>query len=359
MTPTSLALNLPTKLFLGTYNFLVIIIGLFGNLCVLYCSVRHGAISMDDTTLAFIENLALADILISLLYYLPMLVTLVFDRWVFGSTLCWFVGFFSSHIPFLAEILVIMSIACYRVWVLKKPPDQRKLVTVTHVKVLISVIWFVVTIPVLYWAIAGAYATYSPMIYICTSSNHIPTAGTTLYNSTKVFTVVFVAVPMVIVFFTSVKIMHTICVHTLSVGVSLMPHIRSIITVNLICWAFLVSYVPIFVMIVLKSTGQYVPLWFGLFQTYAKSVHVIINPFIYVATNSRFRHFVLNKLRRREEERSVDTVGQEGHPLYDPNQSTSTPHAPPSPAPPSPPSPPSLPALLPPPESRSKISTSV
>ena len=286
---------------------------------------------MDDTTLAFIENLALADILISLLYYFPMMVTLVFGRWVFGSGLCWFVGFFSSHIPFLAEILVIMCIACYRVWVLKKPPERRKLVTVTHVKILISVIWFTVTIPVLYWAAAGAYATYSPAILVCTSSNHMPTAGHTLYTSTKVFTVIFVAMPMIIVFFTSVKIMHTICVHTLSVGVSLMPHIRSIITVNLICWAFLVSYVPIFIMIVLKSSGQFVPIWFGLFQTYAKSVHVVINPFIYVATNSRFRHFVLSKLRREGEERSVDTVGQEGHPLYDPNRSSSTPQPPLSP----------------------------
>jgi len=332
MSPPVLTLTLTAKLLLGIYNFLVIIIGLFGNLCVLYCSVRHGAISMDDTTLVFIENLALADMLISLLYYFPMLVTLVFGQWMFGPGLCWFVGFFGSHIPFLAEILVIMSIAVYRVWVLKKSPERRKLVTVTHVKVLISFIWVLVTIPVLYWAVAGAYATFSPRILVCTSSNHIPTAGKALYTSTKVFTIIFVAVPMIIVFFTSVKIMHTICIHTLSAGVSLMPHIRSIITVNLICWAFLVSYAPIFVMIILKSSGQSVPIWFGLFQTYAKSVHVIINPFIYVATNSRFRHFVLNMLRHKEQERSVDTVGQEGHPLYDPNQSSSTP-PPPQPPP--------------------------
>lgn len=280
---------------------------------------------MDDTTLVFIENLALADILITVLYYFPMFLTLVFDRWVFGSGLCWFVGFFSSHVPFLAEILVIVSIAVYRVWVLKKPPETRKLVTVTHVKVLISAIWFVVTIPVLYWVGAGAYAFYNPRILVCASSNHTPT-DSILYTSTKIFTVIFVAVPMVIVFFTSVKIMHTICVHTLSVGISLMPHIRSIITVNLICWTFLFSYSPIFVMIVVKSSGRSPPVWFGLFQVFAKSVHVIINPFIYVATNTRFRHFVLMKLKREEVERSVDTVGQEGNPLYDPNLAASLPH---------------------------------
>jgi hypothetical protein len=116
-----------------------------------------------------------------------------------------------------------------------------------------------------------------------------------------------------------------------------MPHIRSIITVNLICWAFLVSYVPIFVMIVLKSSGRTVPIWFGLFQTYAKSVHVVINPFIYVATNTRFRHFVLSKLRGREEERSEDTIGQEGDALCDQNQPSSSPQL--TPHPPSRPSP--------------------
>lgn len=253
---------------------------------------------MDNTTLAFIENLALADCLITLLYYFPMLVTLLAGRWVFGRGLCWFVGFFSSHIPFLAEILVIMSISVYRVWVLKKPPDERKHVTVTHVKVLISAIWFLVPVPVIYWSLAGAYATYSPKLLICTSSNHSPKDS--LYTSTKVFTVIFVAVPMVMVFVTSLKIMHTICVHTWSVGASMMPHIRSVVTVNLICWAFLVSYVPIFALIILKSSEVTVPVWFGLFQVYAKSVHVVLNPFIYVATNRKFRHFVMCRMGLRE-----------------------------------------------------------
>jgi len=262
---------------------------------------------MDKVTLAFIENLALTDLLISILYYVPMLVTLVCGRWVFGPHLCWFVGFFSSHIPFLAEILVIMSISCYRVWVLKKPPDQRKHIRVTHVKILISCIWILSTIPVVVWLLQGSYAFYNPKILICWSSNHLPRYST--YLSTKIFTGFFIALPMMIVFFSNVKIIATVIVHSHKVGLSLMPHIRSIITVNLICWAFLASYLPIFILLILKSTNVAVPGWFVLFQVYAKSIHVILNPFIYVATNKRFRDYILDRLRGRVEEEAVVEAG--------------------------------------------------
>ena len=255
-----------------------------------------------------------------------MLVTLCFGKWVFGPELCWFVGFFSSHVPFLAEILVILAISCYRVWVIKTP-ERRKFFSVTHVKILLSFIWIIVTIPVVYWICAGAYAHYAPRILSCWSSNHLPPEET--YTSTKIFTILFIAVPMALLFLISVKIMYTIVVHSLSSG-AFMPHIRSIITVNLICWAFILSYTPLFITIVLKSSGVNIPVWFGLFQVYSKSIHVVVNPFIYVATNLRFQNFIIAWLTRKmgkgdsEDETSGDAgVGPcklENVRLYDPKE---------------------------------------
>ena len=37
-----LVLSLESKIFVGFYNALVIIIGCFGNIIVLYCSIKHG-----------------------------------------------------------------------------------------------------------------------------------------------------------------------------------------------------------------------------------------------------------------------------------------------------------------------------
>lgn len=250
---------------------------------------------MDKVTLVFIENLALADIIISLLFYMPMLATVPSGMWVFGGATCWFTGFFSSHVPFLAQILIIMSISVYRLWVVKKPSEVRKRIDVRHFKMSILFIWLIAFVPVIFWIASKAEAFFFTRGLICWSTNHVPTSPT--YLSTKIFSAFYVAIPMCIVFVTSVMIMYTIILHTLKAGRSLLPHLRTLLTVNLICWTLLVSYFPLFVLIVLKSTGVPIPNWFTLFQIYAKSIQVVVNPFIYVATNLRFRRCITRLFR--------------------------------------------------------------
>ena len=245
---------------------------------------------MDKVTLLFIENLAFADIIISLFFYTPMLASVPSGTWLFGDAACWFTGFFSSHIPFLGEILIIVSISVYRLWVLKKPPAARKRINLRHVKIVIGFIWLSTFVPVVFWIGSKAESFFFTRGLICWSSNHLPTSST--YLSTKIFTVFYVAIPMITVFIANIKIMYTIILHTLKAGRSIVHHLRTLLTVNLICWALLISYLPVFILIILKSTGTAVPNWFTLFQIYAKSIHVVLNPFIYVATNARFRRYV-------------------------------------------------------------------
>ena len=252
---------------------------------------------MDRVTLSLIENLAFADIMITLLFYLPMFSTLVAGGWVFGSRLCWFLGFFGAHVPFMAEILIITTISCYRLWMMKKPPGQRSIVNLTHVKLCMMAVWLLSTVPILYWITVKVSAFYLSSSLICWTSNHIPSSST--YTSTKVFTVIFIAAPILTVFLANVKLVHTLIMHTLRARKPLYPHLRTVVTVTLICWALLVSYLPIIVVIVLKSTGTAIPNWFILFQVYAKGFHVVLNPFIYVATNQRFRSHVARGLRLR------------------------------------------------------------
>ena len=245
---------------------------------------------MDKVTLLFIENLAFADIIISLFYYTPMLATVPSGTWLFGSATCWITGFFSSHVPFLAEIQIITAISVYRLWVLKKPPEVRKRINVLHVKLTIATIWLATFLPVVFWIASKAEAFFFSRGLICWSTNHLPSSPT--YLSTKIFSVFYVAIPMVTVFLTNVKLMHTIIQHSLRAGSSITIHLRTLLTVNLICFTLLISYLPVFILIILKSTGTHVPTWFTLFQIYAKSIHVVVNPFIYCVTNTRFRGYV-------------------------------------------------------------------
>jgi hypothetical protein len=250
---------------------------------------------MDKVTVLFVENLALADLMISLLFYTPMLATIPSGRWIFGAATCWFTGFFSSHVPFLAEILLIMSISVYRVWVLKKPPAVRKRINVGYVKITIAVIWAITLVPVTYWVASKAKAFFFGAGLICWSTNHKPTSPT--YQSTRIFSVFYVALPIITVFISNMRMMYIIVQHTVKAGQPLNRHLRTLLTVILICWALLVSYLPVFVLILLKSAGRRVPTWFTLFQIHVRGVHVVVNPCIYVATNARFRGFVSRLVR--------------------------------------------------------------
>ena len=230
---------------------------------------------------------------LSLYCYLPIS-SLYFQ--VFSNWFCWFVGFISGHIPFLAEIMVIMAISCYRVWMVKRPPGFRKKVKVFHVRILLLVIWVLAGLPVVYWAAKGAYSFYDPNVYTCNSSNHLPKQPTFL--STKIFSAIYVAMPMIIVFLANLRILYVLIIHSLKIGRSLMPHIKTVTTISLICWAFIGSYIPIFVRMILNSLGYRIPIWFLHFQVYCKSIHVILNPFIYVATNARFRRYIRFRVYR-------------------------------------------------------------
>ena len=121
-----------TRGLLITYNVLVIILGLCGNGIVLYGSLKHNAIQMDRVSLMFIQNLAASYKAISLLFYVPTLVILSAKRWVLGTELCFITAFF-ANVPFNNEKMITVSISCYRVWMLKKPPAVRARIQIKHV----------------------------------------------------------------------------------------------------------------------------------------------------------------------------------------------------------------------------------
>ena len=85
------------------------IVGVAGNSAVLYLSLVHKALKLDPITLMFVHNLAVSDILVSLLLYLPMFIVLCTKRWVLGKGLCIGVAFL-FFVPLIYEVLTILSI---------------------------------------------------------------------------------------------------------------------------------------------------------------------------------------------------------------------------------------------------------
>ena len=82
--------NTPIKISLLLYNILVIVMGVGGNTLVLIGSRSYRAIQMDRRSVLLLEHIAVADLIATILQYIPMLVTLVTERWVFGEMMCFF-----------------------------------------------------------------------------------------------------------------------------------------------------------------------------------------------------------------------------------------------------------------------------
>ena len=122
---TFLGWSPPTRELLLAFKILVVMLGLCGNGLVFYASVIHQAIKMDKVTVLFVENLAALDFLITLVYYLPTLITLYAKRWVLGKAVC-FINAYLSAVLCINEIMLIAAIASYRMSVLKKPADVMR-----------------------------------------------------------------------------------------------------------------------------------------------------------------------------------------------------------------------------------------
>ena len=113
-------LGMTVRVFLILLSTLTVLCGTLGNFLVWYGSIFRAAIRMEPCSRVLITNLALCDIVISLLLFLPLSVTLVVGSWVLGEGVCQFQGV-AVQIAMCLEIFIMMSLNCYRLWAVQKP----------------------------------------------------------------------------------------------------------------------------------------------------------------------------------------------------------------------------------------------
>uniref|UniRef100_A0A673L5C2 Probable G-protein coupled receptor 83 n=1 Tax=Sinocyclocheilus rhinocerous TaxID=307959 RepID=A0A673L5C2_9TELE len=100
----------------------IIIISLFGNVVVCHVVIKNKR--MHSVTSLFIMNLAIADILITLLNTPFTLVRFVYSTWVFGKAMC-HVSRFAQYCSVHVSVLTLVAIAIDRHQVVMHPMKQR------------------------------------------------------------------------------------------------------------------------------------------------------------------------------------------------------------------------------------------
>ena len=128
------------EVLLNCYQFFMVTAALIGNSIVLYfttlCTARHP----KSAPVLLVLNLAVADLSLLVIVYLPKMLTLNASRWVLGSKLCHLAAF-SQLVPGVVETVTLATITIYRWYTVRFP--FRRVPGMSPTKVVILLIWCV------------------------------------------------------------------------------------------------------------------------------------------------------------------------------------------------------------------------
>lgn len=145
--------------------------------------------------------------------------------------------------------------------------------------------------PVLY----GAHTTYAPRGLTCSLT---PYVSITLNMITFV---IFFCVPMVTIVGANIVIL--VLVYSTKTRADRKPYNmrKASLTISVLCWVYIVSYIPSAMFVVLYLAGCEMPVWAYITTQYALGLNVIANPVVYTMTNRRFAEFIRTLFVKSEE----------------------------------------------------------
>ena len=270
---------------LGLFCFLITIFGLIGNLTVIYASFRYNALKLDKGSLIYIHNLAVADILYTVVTVFPTFVTYSAGGWVLGGGWC-FVQAQLRFVPAIANCLLILAITVHRVVLFMVP---FRALSERNATICSVVIWTVAVVDTsLNLGITRSTETLDNDIGACVSSLIDDRRILVLVN-----TVVLILLPLVLITLTNAVICGILIKHSAGSGA-----VRSGITLTcLLSGLFIVSWSPYIVRgVYSRVNGGAVPQELSLLAYNCVAINSFVNPILYSFTNTRFRKYVLGVL---------------------------------------------------------------
>ena len=130
------------------YFLLVFISSIVGDTFILIASIKYRAIRLHKVLIAIIRHIAVCDLMISVIVLLPRSISLVADKWVFGSFLC-ALSHRARYYLTVTSMLLICAMTSTKLLLLKYPLRSAT-VTLRAAHLVYGACWFVpLTIPVM------------------------------------------------------------------------------------------------------------------------------------------------------------------------------------------------------------------
>jgi hypothetical protein len=280
-------MDMTVRILLTLLSALTLLLGVLGNFLVWFGSIFRAAIRMEPCSRVLITNLALCDIVISVILFLPLTVTLAAGRWVWGGAIC-DIQAVAGEIAVCLEIFIMMSLNCYRLWAVRKTPGDRDKVKVWQVHCYLVVVLLVCSsLPLVHLAVSnGLFDTgFDKRVGLC----RIFMERDYINN---IVDLCYLVPPLVISFTTSKVLKCILCTSSRRSGSS-NPKTQK--AISSVCWAMIISYLPCYVTLVWEmvvSSPSSVPDAVYIARTFIISINLTVNPIIYFIFSSSFNSFV-------------------------------------------------------------------
>lgn len=272
--------------FLAVISILLVVCGTSGNFLVWYGSVFHSAIKLECCSRVLITNLALTDIFMILFLYIPLGVTAVTGKWVFGQRFC-LTQSVALQVIMCFEIFIMMSLNCYRLWAVKKTKGDREKVKPWHVQ-LYLIVMLVISFSslVVHYFLAGRQldAGLLSQVGLCSLLAN--------RNTVQKLVVLGYMVPPLVISIIASKVLKCILCHAAHRAGT--KNSKSQRAISLVCWAMIISYLPTYVAIIWEVFSSSVPNEMYIVLPMIMSINLLVNPAIYFYYNTTFRAFVVN-----------------------------------------------------------------
>ena len=252
---------------------------------------------METLDLIQLYSNAVCDIFLISLFFIPILITLVQDRYTLGGGWCTFSAYFLPTSIMVYLVLMNAFGTVLRVWLLDKPPKVRSTVPLSRVYGVMVGCGVLSLVPTLTFPALGADEECFMVGKLSCSLK--PKHGSSgLKIAWWIYTMVLIALPLTILVSANVYAGRVISrVLKNSRTATREQKCRVSMTLSTISWSFLLSYLPIIIIHVIKLAG-----WKGdggggepswcLVPTFCLPIASLCNPFILYISNTKFRDYI-------------------------------------------------------------------
>ena len=269
---------------------------LVGDTIILIASIKYKAIKLHKMMVVIIQHIAVSNLAICITESFPHSVSLITNRWIFGTTICYVKPFVCAFV-YQAGIFLVCGMVTCKLLILKYPGRSLAWSAGRAHK-----ICFLIWLLSLYWPISYLLVDKDDMSfdyrpYTCTYEFSSPTWK---FLQPANF-VIFNVVPNCVIVVTAVMILAVTKRVTKESRHGM--NWQGVITVVLTAAAFIISYLPMAVYHILKSfvekdaPGPFRITYYRVANSLL-NINVIANFYIYCLTVSSFRDFLRVRAQR-------------------------------------------------------------